>query len=87
MESGILKPPVAGAKVTRVTAEYYYRMQERVVYRRYSIYGSKSEPPGYLAKLAVADPKSYSIRCGLRLSRIGFAQGGMYFDLRLRFSQ
>ena len=44
MESGILKPPVGGAIVIRVTAEYYYRMQERVVYRHYPVYGSKSEP-------------------------------------------
>ena len=29
MESGILKPPVARATVTRVTADYYYRMRER----------------------------------------------------------
>ena len=57
MESGILKPPVAGATVRRVTADYYYRMRERAVYRRYPVYGSKSEPTGYLAKLALADPE------------------------------
>lgn len=57
LDSGILKPPVAGAKVTRVTADYYYRMVERVVYRRYPVYGSNSEPAGYLAKLALADPE------------------------------
>lgn len=57
MESGILKPPLADAKVTRVTAEYYYRMQERVIYRRYPVYASKSEPAGYLAKLTATDPE------------------------------
>jgi hypothetical protein len=57
MESGILKPPVADAKVTRVTAEYYYRMQDRVIYTEYRRYASKSEPAGYLAKLTAADPE------------------------------
>ena len=57
LASGILTPPAAGTKVTRVTAEYYYRMQERVVFRRYPVYGSNSEPSGYLAKLALADPE------------------------------
>jgi hypothetical protein len=32
-------------------------MQERVMYRRYPVYASKSEPAGYLAKLALADPE------------------------------
>jgi hypothetical protein len=57
METGILKPPVAGATVTRVTADYYYRIPERVVFRRYPVFSSKSEPVGYLAKIALADPE------------------------------
>jgi hypothetical protein len=57
MENGILKPPVAGATVTRVTADYYNRLHERVVYRRYPVYGAKSEPSGYLAQVALAEPE------------------------------
>jgi hypothetical protein len=57
LSSGLLPPPVAGATVKPVPAAYYYRMRERVMYRRYSVYSSKSEPPGYLDKLALADPE------------------------------
>jgi hypothetical protein len=57
MKSGILNPPVAGVTITRVTPEYYYRMRERVLYRRYPVYGSKSEPPGYLEKFREVEPE------------------------------
>jgi hypothetical protein len=55
--SGILSPPAAHAKVTPVSAEYYYRIRERVMYRRYPVYASRSQPPGYLEKLALAEPE------------------------------
>ncbi len=57
MKSGILNPPVAGVKITRVTQDYYYRMRERVLYRRYPVYCSKSEPSGYLEKLREVEPE------------------------------
>lgn len=52
-----LKPPVASAVVKQVSADYYYRIAERVMYRRYPVYSSKTEPPGYLTKLAQAEPE------------------------------
>jgi hypothetical protein len=57
LSSGILSPPIAGVAITRVKAAYYYRMRERVMYRQYPVYGSKSEPPGYLEKLRQAAPQ------------------------------
>jgi hypothetical protein len=57
LSSGLLLPPVASASIKQVTAAYYYRMPERVMYRRYPVYSSKSEPPGYLEKLALAEPE------------------------------
>jgi len=57
LSSGLLRPPVAGATVKPVGAEYYYRMRERVMFRRYTVYTSKSEPAGYLEKLALAEPE------------------------------
>jgi RoxA-like, cytochrome c-like len=57
ISSGLLPPPVASANIRQVPAAYYYRMAERVMFRRYPVYSSKSEPAGYLKKLALAEPE------------------------------
>lgn len=61
LATGQLKPPSVAATVKPVPASYYYRMRERVMYRRYPVYSSKTEPPGYLDKLANRNPKSLSM--------------------------
>ncbi|MBZ5617537.1 MAG: hypothetical protein LAQ69_02205 [Acidobacteriia bacterium] len=57
LETGVIQPPVAHAPVKHIPADYYYRMRERVIYRTYPVYSSKREPPGYLEKLALAEPE------------------------------
>jgi hypothetical protein len=57
LSSGQLPPPVASATIKQVSAAYYYRMRERVMHRRYPLYSSKAEPPGYLEKLALIEPE------------------------------
>jgi len=57
LSSGQLPPPVASATIKPVPAAYYYGMRERVMYRRYPVYTSKSEPPGYLEKLVLVEPE------------------------------
>jgi hypothetical protein len=58
LSSGLLRPPVAGATVKPVGAEYYYRMRERVMFRRYTVYTSKSEPAGYLRETRISGARS-----------------------------
>ena len=48
---------MAGAIIKQVQAAYYYRMQERVMYRIYPVYASKAEPRGYIEKLALVEPE------------------------------
>ena len=48
---------VASASPRHVSAEYYYRMPERPVYKSYPIYHPDREPPGYLQDLAKREPE------------------------------
>jgi hypothetical protein len=57
IKSGFLPPPVAGVTITPVTADYYYRMRPRTLYRRYPVYRAVSEPRGYLDKLRQTEPE------------------------------
>jgi hypothetical protein len=57
IERAILPPPVAGVRVEQITADYYYRMRERVIYRHHPVYSSSAEPAGYLARLAQVEPE------------------------------
>jgi hypothetical protein len=57
LSTGQVPPPVAAATIKPVPAAYYYRMRERVMYRRYPVYSSKAEPPEYLQKLALVEPE------------------------------
>ncbi|MGH9844379.1 MAG: hypothetical protein ACREEM_37120 [Blastocatellia bacterium] len=49
--TGLGEPP------TYVSAEYYYRMPERKIYRTYPIYALGKEPPGYLDWLRQQEPE------------------------------
>ncbi len=57
LATALLPPPVAGAKIQHVSSDYYYRMRDRVMYRRYPVYAAKSEPAGYMQKLAATEPE------------------------------
>jgi cytochrome c553 len=48
---GLGEPP------TYVSAEYYYRMPERKIYRSYPIYAPGKEPPGYMEWLKRQEPE------------------------------
>jgi mono/diheme cytochrome c family protein len=57
IQSGTLPPPVRGATITPIGADYYYRMPEYVMFKRYPVYASGREPAGYLERLSRADPE------------------------------
>jgi hypothetical protein len=57
LSASLLPPPVKSAKIQQVPADYYYGMRERVMFRRYPVYASGSEPAGYLQQLAQAEPE------------------------------
>ncbi len=54
--------PLADARVhvTQVSAQTYYAMPERSLYRSYPIYHPDREPPGYLAELEQKEPEVLS---------------------------
>src|SRR5687768_5309021 len=57
LSGSLLPPPVKSANIQQVPADYYYRMPERVMFRRYPVYASGSEPAGYLEMLAQTEPE------------------------------
>ena len=57
LSGSLLPPPVKSANIQQVPADYYYRMPERVMFRRYPVYASGSEPAEYLQQLAQAEPE------------------------------
>jgi hypothetical protein len=57
LSGSLLPPPFKSANIQQVPADYYYRMPERVMFRRYPVYASGSEPAGYLQQLAQAEPE------------------------------
>jgi hypothetical protein len=46
-----------GEAPTYVSADYYYRMPERKIYRSYPVYALGKEPPGYLEWLGQQEPE------------------------------
>lgn len=79
LATGQLKPPIVAATVKPVPASYYYRMRERVMYRRYPVYSSKTEPPGYLDKLAQSEPQIAFDVSRLKTERDWIAAGAEVF--------
>ncbi|HKE22575.1 MAG TPA: hypothetical protein VKB88_09315, partial [Bryobacteraceae bacterium] len=57
IQRGTIPPPVRRATVTPIGADYYYRIPERVMFRRYPVYASGREPAGYLERLSHVDPE------------------------------
>ncbi|HKD06871.1 MAG TPA: hypothetical protein VKB79_13295 [Bryobacteraceae bacterium] len=57
IQSGTIPPPVRRAAVTPIGADYYYRIPERVMFRRYPVYAAGREPVGYLERLSHIDPE------------------------------
>jgi hypothetical protein len=49
--AGLGQPP------TYISADYYYRMPERTLYRNYTVYAPGKEPPGYLDWLRQQEPE------------------------------
>src|SRR5262245_22841644 len=50
----------ASASPVPVSAEYYYRIPVRPMYRTYPVYHPDKEPPGYFEKLKGAEPEVVS---------------------------
>ncbi|MBV8072019.1 MAG: hypothetical protein JO270_19080 [Acidobacteriaceae bacterium] len=74
-----LKPPIAGASIKPVPASYYYKTKERVLYRVHPVYSSKTEPPGYLDKLAQTEPELTFNESNLKTDQDWIAAGREVF--------
>jgi hypothetical protein len=57
LETLEVPPASLGAKVVRVTPEYYYSIPVRTIYRGYPVYTLDREPPNYLAELREKEPE------------------------------
>jgi hypothetical protein len=51
----------AGASPVPVSAEYYYRIPVRPIYKTYPVYHPDQEPSGYFARLKVVEPEILSL--------------------------
>jgi hypothetical protein len=58
-----LQVPLANAAASPVpvSADYYYRIPVRPIYKTYPVYHPDKEPPGYLERLKTLDPDTVSI--------------------------
>ena len=79
LAGALLPPPVPGVTVKLAPAAYYFRMRERVMYRRYPVYASKAEPGGYLDKLAQAEPELTFDPANLKTEQDWITAGGEVF--------
>ena len=83
-EMAQLELPLPRAKYSLrpVSAEYYYRMQVRPVYRTYPVYAAGREPAGYIERLSKEAPADAFDPVRLERNRIGFAPANSSSTLR-----
>jgi len=83
-----LEVPLAtpGSSPRHVSAEYYYRIPVRPIYKSYPIYASGREPKGYSEWLSQQEPEIAFDAGKLRSPRIGFVPERS-FSMRLLISQ
>ena len=63
-----------------ISAEYYYRIPVRPIYKSYPIYAPGKEPPGYLERLGKLDPQITFDAAKLRTEQDWIKAGELVFD-------
>ena len=78
-----LADPSASPK--HVSAEYYYRIPVRPIYKSYPVYHPSKEPPGYLESLAKQAPELTFDPSKLATERDWIRAGELVFDAPIEF--
>ncbi len=86
-EMAQLELPLPRAKYSLrpVSAEYYYRMQVRPVYRTYPVYAAGREPAGYIERLSKEAPADAFDAGSLRTEQDWIRAGELVFDAPILF--
>ena len=81
--------PVADPAVKRahISADYYYALPERVIYKTYPVYAPGREPAGYLDRLRQADPEVTFDASALRTEADWIRAGELVFDAPIEYGQ
>lgn len=78
-----LADPAASPK--HISADYYYRIPVRPIYKTYPIYAPAKEPAGYLARLSKLEPQMIFDPSKLITEMDWIAAGGLVFDAPIEF--
>src|SRR6266849_1445045 len=73
-----LADPVGSPK--HISADYYYRIPVRPIYKSYPIYAPGKEPPGYLERLGKLEPQITFDAGKLRTEQDWIRAGEIVFD-------
>ncbi len=68
-----------------ISADYYYRIPVRPIYKSYPIYAAGKEPPGYLARLGKLQPEITFDAATLKTERDWIKGGEIVFDAPIEF--
>src|SRR5437867_2366123 len=68
-----------------ISAEYYYRIPVRPIYKSYPIYAPGKEPPGYLERLGKLEPQITFDAAKLRTEQDWIRAGEIVFDAPIEF--
>ncbi|MEK6324220.1 MAG: di-heme oxidoredictase family protein [Acidobacteriota bacterium] len=78
-----LSDPASSPK--HISADYYYRIPVRPIYRSYPIYAPGKEPPGYLERLSKLEPQITFDASKLRTEQEWIRAGEIVFDAPIQF--
>ncbi|MCI0388329.1 MAG: hypothetical protein MOB07_06140 [Acidobacteria bacterium] len=83
----LMQMPLADADATpvHITADYYYRMPVRPIYRSYPVYAPGKEPPGYLDRLRQQEPEVIFDPAKLKTEAEWIKAGETVFDAPIAY--
>ena len=83
-----LEVPLADATVSAVpvSADYYYRIPVRPIYKTYPIYHPSKEPPGYFERLKTVEPQIVRIDSSTVRTRNDWIRPGESSSIRRRIT-
>lgn len=86
-EMAELEVPLADASSSpkHVSAEYYYQMKVRPIYKTYPVYAPGKEPPGYLEMLKQQEPEIVFDPAKLKTEADWIKAGELVFDAPIAF--
>ena len=86
-EVAALELPLADSNGSpkHISADYYYRMPVRPIYKSYPIYAPGKEPPGYLERLRKVEPQVTFDASRLRTEEDWIKAGELVFDSPIEF--